>query len=166
MKVYLIDLCEPLLEVARARFDKLGFKNVTVLCQDASAFVLPEWKDGVLPRGSVGFVTLSYALSMIPSFFTLLDRIDHVLDPRDGLLGVVDFYSSGKAGSLHERAIGGERKECSWLSRWFWLIWFDFDKVYLSQRREYLEHKFGTVSHSTSATSSPLSSSQLLSMEN
>lgn len=143
--VYLIDLCEPLLQVARQRFAKLGFTNVTVLCQDASAFTLPEWEDGVLPRGSVGFVTLSYALSMIPSFFTLLDRIDHVLDPQDGLIGVVDFYTSGKTGSLHERAIGGERKECGWLSRWFWLIWFDFDKVYLSQRREYLEHKFGTI---------------------
>ncbi|KAH7103697.1 hypothetical protein BKA62DRAFT_48646 [Auriculariales sp. MPI-PUGE-AT-0066] len=143
--VYLIDLCEPLLQVAKTRVKRLGLKNVTVLCQDASAFELSEWQDGVLPRGSVGFVTFSYALSMIPSFFTLLDRVEHVLDPECGLIGVVDFYTSSKAGSLHERAIGGERKECSWTSRWFWQIWFDFDKVYLTQRREYLEHRFGTI---------------------
>ena len=143
--MYLIDLCEPLLLVAKARVKRLGLKNVTVLCQDASKFELPEWQDGVLPEGSVGFVTLSYALSMIPTFLVVLDRIDHVLDPENGLIGVVDFYTSSKAGSLHEKTIGGERKECSWISRWFWQIWFDFDKVYLTQRREYLEHRFGTI---------------------
>lgn len=40
-------------------------------------------------------------------------------------------------------------KECGWLSRWFWQIWFDFDHVSLSpHRRDYLEYKFGTVSRS------------------
>ncbi|TDL26086.1 S-adenosyl-L-methionine-dependent methyltransferase [Rickenella mellea] len=144
--VYLIDLCEPLLQVARKRFAKRGWHNVHVLCQDASNFTLPEWSDGKDPKGSVGFVTLSYSLSMIPSFYTLLDRIDYVLSPDDGLLSVVDFYTSGRQLSLHEKAIGGIMKECGWLSRWFWQIWFDFDHVSLSpQRREYLEYKFGTV---------------------
>ncbi len=40
-QVYLIDLCEPLLEVARKRFAAKGFKNVQVLCQDASKFNMP-----------------------------------------------------------------------------------------------------------------------------
>ncbi|EPQ56989.1 hypothetical protein GLOTRDRAFT_127372 [Gloeophyllum trabeum ATCC 11539] len=143
--VYLIDLCEPLLEVARKRFKKRGWTNVTVLCQDASEFHLPEW-EGADPKGSVGFVTLSYSLSMIPSFYTLIDRIDYVLSPEDGLIGVVDFYTSGKQPSLHDKAIGGVSKECGWLSRWFWQIWFDFDHVSLSpHRRDYLEYKFGTV---------------------
>jgi betaine lipid synthase len=76
-----------------------------------------------------------------------LDRIDYVLSPDDGLLGVTDFYTSGKQPSLHEKAIGGTSKECGWLSRWFWQIWFDFDHVSLSpHRRDYLEYKFGTVS--------------------
>lgn len=35
--VYLIDLCEPLLEVARKRFEKKGWKNVHCLCQDATS---------------------------------------------------------------------------------------------------------------------------------
>ncbi|KAJ6586838.1 hypothetical protein DFH09DRAFT_1245371 [Mycena vulgaris] len=144
--VYLIDLCEPLLDIARKRFAKKGWTNVTVLCQDASEFSIPEWVDGQDPKGSVGFITLSYSLSMIPSFYTVLDRIDHVLCPRDGLLSVVDFYTAGKQPSLHEKAIGGASKECGWLSRWFWQIWFDFDHVSLSPaRRSYLEYKFGTI---------------------
>ncbi|EIW83356.1 hypothetical protein CONPUDRAFT_136405 [Coniophora puteana RWD-64-598 SS2] len=143
--VYLVDLCEPLLRVARERFAKKGWKNVHVLCQDASEFSLPEWA-GSDPKGSVSFVTISYALSMIPNFYTLLDRVDHVLSPAHGLVGVVDFYTSGRQPSLHERAIGGASRECGWLSRWFWQIWFDFDHVSLSpHRRDYLEYKFGTV---------------------
>ncbi|KAJ7733754.1 hypothetical protein DFH07DRAFT_132329 [Mycena maculata] len=144
--VYLIDLCEPLLDIARQRFVDKGWTNVTVLCQDASEFTLPEWNDGRDPKGSVGFVTLSYSLSMIPSFYTVLDRIEHVLCPSDGLVSVVDFYTAGKQPSLHEKAIGGASKECGWLSRWFWQIWFDFDHVSLSPaRRSYLEYKFGTI---------------------
>ncbi len=144
--IYLIDLCEPLLHVARGRFAKKGWTNVTVLCQDACDFYLPEWSENINPEGSVGFVTLSYSLSMvgcftdlgvlsltassqIPNFYTLLDRIDRVLDPTFGLLSVVDFYTAGKQPSLHQKAIGGVSKECGWLSRWFWQIWFDFDHV-------------------------------------
>lgn len=62
--VYLVDLCEPLLDIARKRFAKKGWTNVTVLCQDANEFRLPEWANGKDPKGSVGFVTLSYSLSM------------------------------------------------------------------------------------------------------
>jgi betaine lipid synthase len=64
--IYLIDLCEPLLDVARQRFAARGWKNVHVLCQDASKFVLPEWESGELdPRGSLTAITLSYSLSMV-----------------------------------------------------------------------------------------------------
>lgn len=144
--IYLIDLCEPLLDVARQRFEAKGWSNVTVLCQDASEFTLPEWSNGTDPKGSVGFITLSYSLSMvsifpekkkdslimylqIPNYHSVLDRIEHVLSPQTGLLSVVDFYTSGKQSSLHDKTIGGISKECGWLSRWFWEIWFDFDHV-------------------------------------
>ncbi|KAI9462105.1 hypothetical protein HD554DRAFT_2290137 [Boletus coccyginus] len=143
--IYLIDLCEPLLDVARKRFTRKGWRNITVLCQDATEFSLPEWST-TDPKGSVNFITLSYSLSMIPNFYALLDRIHYVLSPDTGLFGVVDFYTSGRQPSLHEKAIGGTSKECGWLSRWFWQIWFDFDHVSLSpHRRDYLEYKFGTV---------------------
>lgn len=63
--IYLIDLCEPLLQVARKRFAAKGWNNITVLCQDATEFSLPEWSNGNDPKGSVSFITLSYSLSMV-----------------------------------------------------------------------------------------------------
>jgi betaine lipid synthase len=66
--VYLVDLSPSLLEIARQRFERLGWKNVTVVCQDARSFQLPE--DHIDPLKSVGagadLVTMSYSLSMIP----------------------------------------------------------------------------------------------------
>ncbi len=40
--VYLVDLSPSLCEVARKRFDRLGWTNVTVVCQDARTFQLEE----------------------------------------------------------------------------------------------------------------------------
>lgn len=66
--VYLVDLSPSLCEVARQRFERLGWKNITVVCQDARSFCLPD--DNVDPIKSARFgadvVTLSYSLSMIP----------------------------------------------------------------------------------------------------
>jgi betaine lipid synthase len=68
--VYLVDLSPSLCAVARERFERLGWKNVTVLCQDARSFQLPE-KD-FDPRNAnatsdgVDLITMSYSLSMIP----------------------------------------------------------------------------------------------------
>ncbi|KAI0338707.1 hypothetical protein BDW22DRAFT_1415383 [Trametopsis cervina] len=148
-RVYLIDLCEPLLAVARRRFLARGWTNVHVLCQDATFFALPEWSTDPAnssARGAVSLFTLSYSLSMIPSYFALLDRIDDLLDPA-GLIGVADFYTSSRASTPLERAIGnGNERHTGFWSRWFWQIWFDLDHVSLSSaRREYLEYRFGTI---------------------
>lgn len=68
--VYLVDLSPSLCEVARKRFERLGWKNVTVLCQDARSFGLPEREFD--PRSlsaesdGVDLITMSYSLSMIP----------------------------------------------------------------------------------------------------
>ena len=65
----------------------------------------------------------------MPNIYALLDHIDYVLTPETDLLGVIDFYTSGRPPLLHEKTIGGTSKECGWLSRWFWQIWFDFDML-------------------------------------
>lgn len=62
--VYLVDLSPSLCEVARKRFERLGWNNVTVLCQDARSFHLPE-KDNASSHGA-DLITMSYSLSMIP----------------------------------------------------------------------------------------------------
>ena len=69
--VYVVDLCEPLLNIARRRFKQRGWTNVHVLCQDATEFFLPEWSNGTDPKGSLSFVTLSYSLSMVCLFIHL-----------------------------------------------------------------------------------------------
>lgn len=82
--VYLVDFSPSLCEVARKRFDKLGWKNVTVVCEDARKFRLENYESG-LPvtqnplrspvlgyfskqnpeHGGADLVTMSYSLSMI-----------------------------------------------------------------------------------------------------
>ena len=58
-QVILVDLTPSLCQVARERFAQKGWKNVTVLCQDAATFELPGL-NGQL-EGQVGLVTVSYA---------------------------------------------------------------------------------------------------------
>ncbi|KAG8722187.1 hypothetical protein FRC08_005936 [Ceratobasidium sp. 394] len=144
--VYLVDLCEPLLQIARQRFAAKGWTNVHVIHSDACTFTLPDWPTNAVPAGCVSLVTLSYSLSMIPSYHQLLDRVERMLDPTNGLVGVADFYAARKAGGLHEESIGGASRACNWLGHWFWQMWFDLDHVSLSPgRRDYLQYKFGTI---------------------
>lgn len=70
-RVYLVDLSPSLCDVARQRFERLGWKNVSVFCQDVRSFRLPE--ENLDPRTKVSTngtgadtVTMSYSLSMIP----------------------------------------------------------------------------------------------------
>lgn len=159
--VYLVDLTPSLCKVAKDRFQKKGWSNVHVICQDATYLTLPSdhFRSDSAPSspnetshhqdpgmGQVDLITMSYALSMIPSFFSVLDRISDYLNPDTGFFGVVDFYVSGRESSPAEKAVGGIKRQCSWPTRVFWQIWFDFDHINLnSARREYLEYKFGTI---------------------
>jgi betaine lipid synthase len=66
-KVYLVDLSPSLCNVARERVRRLHLADlVTVLCDDAVSFELP----GLLEAdGKVDLITMSYSLSMMPSYF-------------------------------------------------------------------------------------------------
>jgi betaine lipid synthase len=134
-KVYVVDITPSLCKVAEERFKRLGWTNVTVLCMDATKFQIPK-EDG--EDLEIALVTLSYSLSMIEAYYGLIDSIVNILSPT-GILGIADFYVSSKRSADPTRQL-------SWLMRWFWAIWFDFDNIYLHpSRREYLEHKFKTV---------------------
>lgn len=84
--VYLVDFSPSLCEVARKRFERLSWKNVTVVCEDARKFRLEDYENGMpstkdLLRspalsyfkqqrpesGGADLVTMSYSLSMIVS---------------------------------------------------------------------------------------------------
>lgn len=67
--VYLVDLSPSLCEVARQRFTRLGWKNVSVVCQDAREFRLPRSthnETSVSLDAKADLITMSYSLSMIP----------------------------------------------------------------------------------------------------
>ncbi|KAJ6064315.1 hypothetical protein N7499_012995 [Penicillium canescens] len=148
-QVYLVDLSPSLCQVARQRFERLGWKNVTVLCQDARSFRLPERV--VDPRSTnandgVDLVTMSYSLSMIPDYYSVVDSLTSRLKST-GILGVCDFYVQSIVDVSCRNYTGGAfNRHVNWLGRVFWRAWFDFDRVSLeAARRDYLEYKFGTV---------------------
>ncbi len=115
-KVYLVDLCEPLVEVARRRVAENNWANVEVVQADATRFVPPEQEADV--------VTFAYSLTMIPDWFAAIEHALSLLRPG-GLLGVVDFYVSRK--HPHQ---GWARH--GWATRTFWPIWFATDNVHLN----------------------------------
>ncbi|RUP47410.1 hypothetical protein BC936DRAFT_145760 [Jimgerdemannia flammicorona] len=141
-KVYLVDLCGPLCKVARERFEKRGWDNVVVVCDDAAKFQLPGLSR---PNGKIGLVTMSYSLSMIDNYFPVIDRVQDLLSP-EGIFGVVDFYVSGRSPAAAEKLTGHVNRQCSWFTRFFWTAWFDFDHINLAPgRRDYLEYRFGSL---------------------
>ena len=86
--VYVVDFSPSLCDVARKRFERLGWTNVRVVCEDARKFRLEDYEGdesgGQTPRansppsygyfapkrsqhGGADLVTMSYSLSMMVS---------------------------------------------------------------------------------------------------
>lgn len=127
-RIELVDLCAPLLEQARRRWQ--GRANVHLIDADATHY---------RPERSVEAVYFSYALTMIPDWFAAVDNALAMLRPG-GLLGVVDFYVSRR-----HPAPGRVRHGA--LARHFWPAWFAHDGVHPSpDHLPYLESRCETVS--------------------
>ena len=139
-KVYIVDLSSSLLEIARRRKEKYGWKNVEIVEGDATTFNPPE-------AGKVDVITFSYSLTMIPDWFLALEHAKELLKPKGGVIGVVDFYVTRKYPGaviysiffcppqtpktfVAKQAEGYKRH--SWFSRTFWQVWFAADNVNLS----------------------------------
>ena len=103
-RVDLVDLCLPLLDIARARWRH----QPNVHCHLADA---TRWQ----PSAPVDAVVFSYALTMIPDWQAALDNAWKMLKPG-GTLAVVDFTL---------------RAEQRPLARTFWQRWFAHDGVHL-----------------------------------
>ncbi|KAL9092611.1 MAG: hypothetical protein Q9165_004415 [Trypethelium subeluteriae] len=163
--VYVVDFSPSLCKVAIDRFERLGWKNVKVLCQDARSFRLEDHEESESGRNSpttttqtkhglqegstssgADVITMSYSLSMIPEFYPVIDSITSFLAPT-GIIGVADFYVQSRADYQSRNYTGGDTdRHCNWGSRVFWRGWFDIDRVSLeAARRDYLEYKFGTI---------------------
>ena len=129
-KVYLVDLCPSLLEIARRRIDRHGWTNVEVVEADVTTF-----RAGGEP---VDVITFSYSLTMIPDWFTALGQA-HSLLRAGGTIGVVDFYVSRQLPAAGRRRHG-------WWTRTLWPIWFARDHVHLSPDHvPYLHARFDPV---------------------
>ena len=86
-KVYLVDLCDSLLAVARKRCEARGWKNVEAVNADATTFRPAD--------GPADVVTFSYSLTMIPDWFAAIDNALAMLRPG-GTIGVTDFFVARK----------------------------------------------------------------------
>lgn len=116
-KIYLVDLCRPLCQVAkRERADKYNTKKeiIQVVHGDATDFNLP----GLPEPGTVDLVTISYSLVMIPDWPKTLQQAKRLLRPKTGILAVCDFTLAPD--------------EQSPISRWFWTKTFERDHVFLN----------------------------------
>ena len=146
--VYLVDLSPSLLEVAKKRFARLGW-DVEIVCQDARSFRLDHHQTSSgrpSVEGGADLVTMSYSLSMIPDYYTVVDSILCLLSAQ-GIIGAVDFYVQSIVEINGRNYTGGSfNRHVTWLGRVFWRAWFDIDRVSLEgARRDYLDYRFGTL---------------------
>jgi S-adenosylmethionine-diacylgycerolhomoserine-N-methlytransferase len=124
--VEVVDLCQPLLEVAARRV--AGMSNVRLVNDDAATYQ---------PAAPVDCVYLSYALTMMPRWQAVIDNAAAMLRPG-GTIGVVDFYVSPA------RPPAGRTRH-DWLTRTLWPAWFRHDGVRLcADHLTYLHQRFET----------------------
>lgn len=109
-EVHLVDLCSPLLAIARQR--AASRPAVRVIEADAVTY---------RPGCPVDVVVLSYALTMIPDWFRAVDNALAMLAPG-GRIAVADFHVSRR-----EPPAGLRRQ--SVFTRHFWPLWFGHDGV-------------------------------------
>ena len=175
--VYLVDFSPSLCQVARARFARLGWKNVKVVCQDAHTFKLSDYEEGLNDESAVfsigksaldegnavdnvgaDLLTMSYSLSMIPEFHPVIDSLANLLAPN-GIMGVVDFYVQNQIQFQSRNYVGGViDRHCMWISRVFWAAWFEMDRVFLdSSRRVSVRYWFSSSETDYRRTTSSIS---------
>lgn len=124
----MVDLCRPLMAQAQRRSERLGWSNVSIIHADAADFA---------PEQKVDLVLCSYALTMMPRWFAVIDRACAMLRPG-GAFGVTDFYISARD------VDPPLRRHRAW-QRWFWPACFGWHHVYLNQDHlPYLRHRFQT----------------------
>lgn len=131
-KIYIVDMCGPLLEVAKKRCEEHGWHNVVLVEDDATTWVPDEG------YGQIDVITFSYSLTMIPDWFAAIDHATKLLAPG-GIFGVVDFYISRKY-----PAEGN--KFHTWFQRLLWPTWFQIDDVRLSsEHMPYMSRRFAKL---------------------
>ena len=108
-EVVVLDLCRPLIDVARKRVEENDWKNVSLVVGDAC-----DTSEMSHLTGQCDVVTFSYSLTMIPDWRAALDNAMRLLKPG-GHICVADFTVT---------------KDHSWFTRKFWQTVFANDNVH------------------------------------
>ena len=138
--ILLVDLTPSLLRVAKERVHTLGLQNVE--CREADAR-----HTGIAPA-SIDCVTLSYALTMMPNWWQVLEHAHTILRPG-GRIAIVDFYLPAKHPSSGRARLAG-------LLRNVYRAWFEFDNVFLStEHLPYVADRFQMIELEESRTALP-----------
>jgi betaine lipid synthase len=83
---------------------------------------------------------MSYSLSMIPNYYSVVDSLATTL-AENGVIGVADFYVQNEVEYRARNYIGGDfNRHCMWISRVFWRTWFEADRVSLEAARRVSDH--------------------------
>jgi S-adenosylmethionine-diacylgycerolhomoserine-N-methlytransferase len=114
-QVQLLDLSPTLLKLAQDKIERRQLSNVFCLLADIHELEAQQEFD---------LITLSYALTMMPVWPLVLEKVSQLLK-IGGHIGVVDFYVSAKYPSFELQ------KHSAW-QRHFWPMWFSYDNVHLS----------------------------------
>ncbi|MEO1792901.1 MAG: class I SAM-dependent methyltransferase [Cyanobacteria bacterium J06629_19] len=139
-QIFIVDLCDSLLDIARDRITQNHWTNVTPIRSDITQFTPPS--------GLASIITFSYALTMMPNWFAAIDWAYQWMQPG-GYIGVVDFFIAHKHPATYQT-------QQSWLSRNFWQLWFAADNVFLSADHSgYLHHRFTPVSYAENRAKIP-----------
>ena len=122
-KIFIVDICSSLLEVAKKRVKSAGLSNVEFVCIDFTE----EEKLKHLPEfGTVDICTFSYSLSMIPKKDAALQNARRLLKgDGQGILGIADFFE--RSGREHQ--LQYPLQALRWLERKAHQAWFSFDSV-------------------------------------
>jgi S-adenosylmethionine-diacylgycerolhomoserine-N-methlytransferase len=119
-RVYVLDLCRPLLEVAKQRVKVNGWESFVSCVEGDATNLTPLMANGSLPQpGTVDVVTMSYSLTMIPDWQKALQQARLLLKPETGYIAISDFTVT---------------PEHSWLTRFMWPRIFKTDGVNLNPR--------------------------------
>lgn len=129
-RITVVDVSSSMLAVARDRIARHGWHNVETVRASATDYRPSD--------GPVDIVVFSYALTMMPDWFSAVDHARSLLRPG-GTLAVVDFYVSRK------HPAGGGVRHAAW-RRHLWPAWFSHNDVFLSpDHLPYLRERFTTA---------------------
>jgi len=114
-RVYLVDLSDALLDMAKERVAKLGLGK-QVVCIEGD--INTEEVVSQLPKGGADFVTCSYCLTMIPPWQQALETMVRLTKPG-GYMGLIDFTTKEAGGA--------------WQALYKW--WFANDGVFFNREQ-------------------------------